>query len=82
MLVVTRKAGERIMIGDKVVVTVVRISGNIVRVGVEAPPECSIVRRELMDRSHDRPVSRAGDATSPPKTAPGSSSVGENGDGF
>ncbi len=50
MLVVTRKVGERIMIGDKVVVTVVRIAGNIVRVGVEAPANYAVVRKELVDK--------------------------------
>lgn len=51
MLVVTRKVGERIMIGDKVVVTVVRIAGNIVRVGVEAPANYAVVRKELVDKA-------------------------------
>ncbi|MFO0903051.1 MAG: carbon storage regulator [Pirellulales bacterium] len=63
MLVVTRKVGERIVIGDKVVVTVVRISGNIVRVGVEAPADCPVVRRELVDKGPPRANQPAIDAT-------------------
>ena len=47
MLVLSRKASERIQIGDSVVVTVVRIAGNVVRLGIEAPRETSIVRQEL-----------------------------------
>jgi carbon storage regulator len=47
MLVMTRKVGERIVIGDNVTVTVVRIAGGLVRIGIEAPPEYIVVRREL-----------------------------------
>jgi carbon storage regulator len=48
MLVLTRKAGERIKIGDKVTLVVVRINGNAVRLGVEAPPEYVVARQELL----------------------------------
>lgn len=47
MLVLSRKVGERIRIGDGVVITVVRITGGGVRLGIEAPPELSVVREEL-----------------------------------
>lgn len=47
MLVLSRKIGERILIGDKVSVTVVKIGHGGVRLGVEAPPEMSVVREEL-----------------------------------
>ncbi|NOZ38726.1 MAG: carbon storage regulator [Planctomycetes bacterium] len=50
MLVVTRKVGERILIGDKVVVTVVKIGNGGVRIGVEAPPEMAIMREELAEQ--------------------------------
>lgn len=50
MLVVTRKIGERILIGDKIVVTVVKIGNGGVRIGVEAPPEMAIVREELAEQ--------------------------------
>jgi carbon storage regulator len=49
MLVLSRKVGERVMVGDKVVVTVVRIGPNAVRLGIEAPKEMNIVRDELCD---------------------------------
>lgn len=49
MLVVTRKVGEQIVIGDRVTVTVVRIAGGMVRIGIEAPKEYSVMRRELLD---------------------------------
>ncbi|MGA2617703.1 MAG: carbon storage regulator [Thermoguttaceae bacterium] len=48
MLVLTRKAGEKIFIGDRISVTVVRIAPGVVRLGVEAPPEYNIVRQELV----------------------------------
>ena len=47
MLVLSRKVGERILIGDKISVTVVRISGGGVRIGIEAPAEMAVVREEL-----------------------------------
>lgn len=49
MLVMSRKVGERIVIGDNVVVTVVRIAGGMVRIGIEAPSNYMVVRRELLD---------------------------------
>jgi len=48
MLVLTRKKQERIQIGDSVTITVVRIKGNTVRVGIEAPKEVRVVRGELV----------------------------------
>ena len=47
MLVLSRKVGERILIGDKIAVTVVKIGHGGVRIGVEAPPELAVVREEL-----------------------------------
>ena len=47
MLVLSRKVGERILIGDNVSVTVVRIVGGGVRLGIQAPPEMAVVREEL-----------------------------------
>ena len=47
MLVLSRKVGERILIGDKNTITVVKIGHGGVRVGVEAPPELAVVREEL-----------------------------------
>ncbi len=47
MLVLSRKVGERTLIGDEIAVTVVRVAQGIVRVGVEAPKEMPIVREEI-----------------------------------
>ena len=50
MLVLSRKIGERIWIGDKIAVTVVRITGGGVRLGIEAPAELPVVREELKNK--------------------------------
>ena len=50
MLVLSRKVGERILIGENIAVTVVRITGGGVRLGVEAPADMAVVRQELKDR--------------------------------
>lgn len=50
MLVLTRKLQERIHIGNNVTVTIVRIQGNTVRVGIEAPGDVRVVRGEVAVR--------------------------------
>lgn len=47
MLVLSRKPGERINIGDDVSVTIVRIGPNTVRIGIDAPRDMNILREEL-----------------------------------
>jgi len=47
MLILTRRPGESILIGDDIEVTIMRIGGNQVRIGIEAPKDISIVREEL-----------------------------------
>ncbi|MEI6325974.1 MAG: carbon storage regulator [Gemmataceae bacterium] len=49
MLVLSRKVGERILIGDDVVVTVVEVLGNRVRLGIEAPRSKKVMRSEIAD---------------------------------
>lgn len=50
MLVLSRKERQRICLGDNIVVTIVRVSGDNVRIGIEAPKEVRIVREEIEDR--------------------------------
>lgn len=50
MLVLSRKVGERILIGDHIAVTVVRVGPGVVRIGVEAPADMPIVREELKEQ--------------------------------
>ncbi len=54
MLVLTRKVGQRILVGDNVAITVVRVSQGTVRLGIEAPPETPIVREELQEEMDAR----------------------------
>jgi carbon storage regulator len=54
MLVITRKPGERITIGDNVVVTVIEVRGSLVKLGVEAPKCISIHRQEIYDRIREQ----------------------------
>jgi carbon storage regulator len=51
MLILSRKVGESIRIGDDVVVTVTRVGGGKVRVAIEAPPQVAIRREELRHRA-------------------------------
>ena len=53
MLVLSRKVGERILVGDNVTITVVRLTNGGVRLGIEAPTEMSVVREEVV---HKQPV--------------------------
>lgn len=52
MLVLSRKERQRIRVGDSIVVTVVRVSGDKVRLGIEAPDSVRVLREEL----HDEPL--------------------------
>lgn len=47
VLVLTRRSGESVMIGDNVVVTVVEVRGDVVRLGIEAPREVRVHREEV-----------------------------------
>jgi carbon storage regulator len=51
MLVLARKVGEKILIGENISVTVVRIAPGVVRIGIEAPSEMSIIREEIQDQA-------------------------------
>jgi carbon storage regulator len=55
MLILSRKVGERIQLGDHITVTLVKVSGNTVRLGIDAPPGMTVVRQELLERSTDSP---------------------------
>lgn len=59
MLVLSRKASERLKLGDSIVVTIVRVSGDTVRLGIEAPSDVLILREELDDRDLQQSVPAA-----------------------
>ena len=52
MLVFTRNAGEKFMIGDDVVITIISIKGSQVRVGITAPDHIEVHREEIYKRIH------------------------------
>ena len=47
MLVLSRRVGERILVGDNIRITIVRVSGGGVRLGIEAPSDIAVVREEV-----------------------------------
>ncbi len=51
MLILTRRVGETVMIGDEISVTVLRVKGNQIRLGVNAPKNVSVQREEIFGRA-------------------------------
>ncbi|NLX94988.1 MAG: carbon storage regulator [Rhodopirellula sp.] len=51
MLVLSRRESERIRLGDEIVVTVIRVAGESVRIGIEAPSDMLVLREELEPRA-------------------------------
>jgi len=71
MLVLSRKAGEAILIGDQIEVTVVRVYQNAVRIGIQAPAAYRIVREEISELA-----ARSPRAVGHPKQVSSSSTTG------
>lgn len=59
MLVLSRKILESIRISDDITITILRIRGNKVRIGIEAPKEIPVLRAELQDQSLEAPLKTA-----------------------
>ena len=62
MLILTRRVGESVMIGEEVAVTVLGVKGNQVRIGINAPKTVTIHREEIFKRIHDDPSAPAGES--------------------
>lgn len=68
MLVLSRKPGEKIMVGEDITIVIVRIGPNAVRVGIEAPHGLNIVRAEIIETKptsaqHEMAIEDLGSAT-------------------
>ncbi|MBS0194883.1 MAG: carbon storage regulator CsrA [Proteobacteria bacterium] len=75
MLILTRRVGETLMIGDAVTVTVLGVKGNQVRIGITAPKDVAVHREEIFQRIH-KDESGAGVAASEAGSEPTASPAG------
>lgn len=69
MLILTRRVGETLMIGDEVTVTVLGVKGNQVRIGVNAPRDVAVHREEIFERI--KREEQDGGSTQPAKSGNG-----------
>lgn len=70
MLILTRRVGETVVIGDEVQVTVLGVKGNQVRLGVNAPRDVSVHRQEIYERIQKEQGAASGEAAAPGDDAP------------
>ena len=66
MLILTRRVGESLMIGDDVTITVLGVKGNQVRIGVNAPKEVAVHREEILNRIEEASAESGPESSSDP----------------
>ncbi len=70
MLILTRRVGETVMIGDEVTVTVLGVKGNQVRIGINAPKNVAVHREEIFERIKREQQDESGESSElPPEAA-------------
>jgi carbon storage regulator len=62
MLILTRRAGETVMIGSDVTITVLGVKGNQVRIGINAPKDVAVHREEIFERIQSEKAAKMGDS--------------------
>jgi carbon storage regulator len=70
MLIITRKPGEKIMLGDDVVVEVIEVSGSSVRIGIAAPRSLPVYREEIWNAVKEENAASAASADAVPPGDP------------
>jgi carbon storage regulator len=71
MLILTRRSGETVHIGDDVLVTVLAIKGNQVRIGIKAPRSVAVDREEIFERKRTEGAARQTATDGAPVRTPG-----------
>jgi len=65
MLILTRRAGETVMIGSDITITVLGVKGNQVRIGINAPRDVAVHREEIYERIQNEKTAKAAEEPAP-----------------
>ena len=65
MLILTRRAGETVMIGSDITITVLGVKGNQVRIGINAPKDVAVHREEIFERIQNEQAAESGTPAKP-----------------